>query len=617
MIFSKNKYNYFTMAALYVKLTPAMAGMKIIYHLFTSLIPTVEIFLTASFIDNAIGAVSGSSGISDAILPLLGILLIKLFQHYASLGYSLVSTKAANKMNLTVQAEIARSKASVKYKYYENQDCVDVIQRATDGFGGNIQDFFDYILSTVSLTARIVGFIVVLGMQLWWVAILFTAAAVPAFVIAYRFGEKQYDVDREMTKVDRRAWYISDILRGRETLEERRLFGYTGVMDREYNRNFKKAAKAREKVARHMWFDTTLAGILVLVSGVLVIALLIPRLVPVDGTAALSVGMFISLVNAILGLSSQMQETIPDHINSLRYKLEYLKDLNEYLSFETDEGSTAAPSANVMPLETIEFKNVSFRYPGCEKYILKNFNISLESGRNYAIVGVNGAGKTTLIKLLTGLYDDYEGEILLNGRELRTYPSSDVKALVSTVYQDFARYPLDIYHNIAIGNITDMDNRQAVGKAAEVMGLSGLLGRLPNGIYTNVTKIEEEGVDLSGGEWQRIALARLLSSTAPLKILDEPTASLDPIAESRLYEQFGDIIRLNGDDSMTLFISHRLGMTKFMDKIIVLSDGALAEFGSHDELMKAGGLYAEMYGSQAQWYADDVTAEGEVAVDEE
>ena len=207
------------MVAIYIKLVPGMAIMKIIYNIINAVIPTVYIILTALFIDNAVGVVLDGKAVLDAIMPLVGILLIKLFQHYSNVIFALMSTKASNKLETVVLPEILRSKACVKYKYYEDQECVDIMHRATDRFKQNIQGFFDHIFATFSLISQIVGLIIILGMQLWWVAILFVITAIPAFMVAYRFGEKKYDVDKEMTKIDRRAWYISDILRGRDTLE--------------------------------------------------------------------------------------------------------------------------------------------------------------------------------------------------------------------------------------------------------------------------------------------------------------------------------------------------------------------------------------------------------------
>jgi ATP-binding cassette subfamily B protein len=345
------------------------------------------------------------------------------------------------------------------------------------------------------------------------------------------------------------------------------------------------------------------------ISGVIVIILLIPSAIfpNAAGEIALSIGMFTALVNTVIRVNNELHWRVGDMIGDFKYKREYLKDLNNFAQFEEEQDSDCLPSANVPVLEKIEFKNVSFKYPGAEPYILKNFNLELNAGKHYAIVGINGAGKTTLTKILTKLYDNYEGEILINGRDLRDYSQAEIKAASAVVYQDFSRYPLDLYNNIAVGNILDRDNKERVENAVNIIGLTDVVDRLPRKYDTPLTKIKEDGVDLSGGEWQRIALARLIVSSAPLKILDEPTAALDPISESRVYEQFGEIIRHNqqsGAQGITIFISHRLGSTKLADEIIVISEGKTAEHGSFDELMQHGGLYAEMYESQAEWYRE-------------
>jgi len=229
---------------------------------------------------------------------------------------------------------------------------------------------------------------------------------------------------------------------------------------------------------------------------------------------------------------------------------------------------------------------------------------------------VNGAGKTTLTKILTGLYGEYEGEILINGKELREYTQPEKKALSAVVYQDFCQYPLNFYNNIAVGNINDMQNREKVENAVNIIGLAEAVDKLPKKYETPITKVKEDGVDISGGEWQRVALARLMINPAPLKILDEPTAALDPIGESQVYEQFGEIISQNQNKTdrnhITVFISHRLGSTKLADEIIVISDGKAAETGTFDELMAKNGIYAEMFESQSEWYKESAESGVEI-----
>lgn len=235
------------------------------------------------------------------------------------------------------------------------------------------------------------GFILILGMQLWWAPIVFVVASIPSFIISYRFGKKRYDVDKDMTKIDRKAWYISGILTSRDTIEERYMYGYTDKMNDEYKAKYEMARIARRKVTKSLWGNTTVAGMLTFISGVIVVAILIFSVITPNATQnTTSVSMFIALLGAILGLSQYVQDTIPDYIYSFRYKFEYLKELNEFLKFEGNEDATCLPSINKFFLESIEFKNVSFKYPECEAYILKNFNVKLNAGKHYAIVGVTG-----------------------------------------------------------------------------------------------------------------------------------------------------------------------------------------------------------------------------------
>ena len=213
-------------------------------------------------------------------------------------------------------------------------------------------------------------------------------------------------------------------------------------------------------------------------------------------------------------------------------------------------------------------------------------------------MGVNGAGKSTITKLLTGLYDEYEGEILINGKELRFYPAAALKALFSVIYQDFSHYQISLLDNIAIGDISHETDDSRILQAALEVGLGETVNKMKDGIKTQLGKIDADGIDISGGQWQKIAIARSVISTAPIKILDEPTASLDPISENKLYKQFKEIMA----EKTAILISHRLGAARLVDEIFVLDKGIIAERGCHNELMKRKGIYAHMFDEQREWY---------------
>jgi ATP-binding cassette subfamily B protein len=277
---------------------------------------------------------------------------------------------------------------------------------------------------------------------------------------------------------------------------------------------------------------------------------------------------------------------------------EYLRDLTTFAALSETPGAADMPAVLDREPQCVEFRGVSFAYPGTDRAILSDLSLRLHAKRHYAFVGVNGAGKTTITKLLTGLYDNYTGDILIDGRSLREFAQSELKAMFSIVYQDFAKYQIRLADSVGLGNVNGADEREIV-EALEILSVGGAVSKLPEGIHTPIGKIKEGGVDLSGGEWQRIAIARSLISGAPVHILDEPTAALDPIAESEVYRLFSKI----SAGKSTVFITHRLGAARLADEIFVIADGRVAESGPHGALMEMGGIYAEMFEAQRGWYA--------------
>ena len=271
-----------------------------------------------------------------------------------------------------------------------------------------------------------------------------------------------------------------------------------------------------------------------------------------------------------------------------------MADVNALCMMDEMEGAQDAPG-EIAGFESITIRNLRFGYAGSEHLILNGLNMEFKRGKHYAIVGINGAGKTTLTKLLLGLYPDYEGEILFNGKELRELTAAEQKGYFSVVYQDFVRYQLTVEENIAF---EEPKRKEKVLEALSAAGLSEMIERLPKGIQTSLGRLEEESTDLSGGQWQRLAIARALANDAPVRILDEPTAALDPVSESELYQEFERISK----DKTTILISHRLGSARTADEIYLLGEGHVLEHGSHEELMNLDGLYAEMYNTQRSWY---------------
>ena len=247
------------------------------------------------------------------------------------------------------------------------------------------------------------------------------------------------------------------------------------------------------------------------------------------------------------------------------------------------------------------FKNVSFKYPKAENYALKNLNITLKAGERLAVVGLNGAGKSTFIKLLLRLYEPTEGSIYLNGIDIGYFDKEEYFKIFSPVFQDVFLYAFPLSENISMSTTADTDKKRAK-ECLEMAGMKDKISSLPKGIDTDVLKvIEDDGVDFSGGEKQKIALARALYKNAPVVVLDEPTAALDALAEAALYKDFDSLI----GRKTAVYISHRLSSTRFCDNVAMFKDGELVEYGTHESLLQMGGAYSEIFNVQAQYYIDE------------
>lgn len=309
----------------------------------------------------------------------------------------------------------------------------------------------------------------------------------------------------------------------------------------------------------------------------------------------ISIGGVLLYAGSITGLTGQLSEAISIY-NILAYRFEYLSNFEEFINSPNMHYEGTLPVEKRDDYEyAFEFKNVSFKYPGTEAYVLKDVNLKLNVNKRLAVVGQNGAGKTTLVKLLCRLYEPTEGEILLNGIDIRKYDYTEYTSLFSVVFQDFKLFPLPLDENIA--GSSDVDEEKCL-QVLDKVGLKEEVLSWPEKQHTMLYKNLGEGINVSGGEAQKIAIARALYKDAPFVIMDEPTAALDPIAEAEIYENFHNLIH----DKTAIFISHRMSSCKFCDEIIVFDNGAIVQKGSHDKLVKETGIYSKLWNAQAQYY---------------
>lgn len=592
-----NKRTYTAIDALYLtfQASPVVAAVHVMLSALQAVMPTAVMALaTANFVDTAMNLLQGNGIHSDIYVPL--ILLLLVLGVFTTMGsvIQLVKSNIGIKLQRKLKPAMLHKHSALDFKYIENNHSWELISRVTRDPATSVMNGFDAFIRFGQTLLSVFSVLVLIVTQVWWAALTILAFSAPMVFISLRAGKKNYHAGRDAERFNRRTEYIGDLLVGRENVDERVLFGYGNALNDVWKAQYEAGRLLQLKVTAKMFIITKASSMMIALISLLIAMTLVNPVI----SGELSAGLYMGIVGAVFSVIHQLGFQMSSTLENISRAGEYMKDLTAFFAMDEAEGATSLPDAEPMPFQMIEFRDVRFKYPNGDRYVLDGVSFKLNKGLHYAFVGKNGAGKTTITKLLTGLYTEYEGEIRINGKELRSYPPKTLKALFSIVYQDFARYNISLKDNVSIGDTagTDLDNR--VYLAAKQAGLDDLILKLKNGIETPLGKIREGSPDISGGQWQRVAIARSLISRTPIKILDEPTAALDPISESWLYEEFEKLMR----HKTTIFISHRLGSTKLADEIIVIEDGKVIESGTHDKLMRDHSVYAEMFESQRGWY---------------
>lgn len=575
------------------KIVPFHMTANIVNKLVTALIPSLQALLIAQFIDTANAIFQNKLSRSSIYLPLILLMLIVAYGYLNWSVMNVVNDRANMRLNEILRSEMLQQRASLKYQYIEDSETWDLISRTCGDLAGSLLAGFNSILGAVEIIIRVASILMILISQVVWASLIILIVSIPLFFLAYKGGKATYHANEVAAKYSRRASYLHEVLSGRDAVNERTLFGFTDDINMEWLEKYEAARKINLKTNIRYYIRMKGASLITVLISVIIACVLLYSVM----NGYLSVGLFTGLITTSFSLVQMMSWTLANTMKQLAIQKQYLKDLTAVMNLETIPN--ALEQVSYMPefsLESIKFCHVSFRYPGTDQYILKDISFTLEKGKTYALVGTNGAGKTTVIKLLTGLYNQYDGEIYINDKPLKLYSLAQLKAIFSVVYQDFCKYAITIRQNLQLGCAGEFSEERAF-KSLEALGLLETIYRYPKRLDTPLGKIIGDN-DFSGGEWQRLALARILYTDAPVYILDEPTAALDPIMESDIYSLFHKI----SQNKTTIFITHRLGAAKMADKVLVIHNGRIVESGSHQELIVQNGIYAEMYNSQREWY---------------
>jgi ATP-binding cassette subfamily B protein len=575
--------------------TLALAGLTV---LAAALLPA-SAYVGKLIVDAVVAARSAAPGVAReaATARALHFVLLELAAIVGSAlierALSLVRQIVGARLGLDVNVMILEKALTLDLRHFEDAEFYDKLTRARREASARplslVQEHFLILKNGLGLA----GYLVLLVHFSGWMMLGLLLATVPAFVAETRFSGAAFRLRNWRSPDARRLNYLEYVIANDEHAKEVKLFGLGPLLLGRYRKLAETffAEDRRLAIQRAGWgYALSLLSTLTFYGCYVLIAVETVR-------GPLSLGdMTLYLVafrqgqqafQAILGALGGMYE---DNL--------YMSNLFEYLDIPTSKPASGAPVA-VVPEQGIRFEHVGFQYPGAEKWAIRDVDVFIPKGQSLALVGENGAGKTTLIKLLARLYQPTEGRVLLDGRDLRDWDETSLRQRIGVIFQDFNQYQFLLRENVAVGSVEHLEDDLRVKRAVDQGGARELVATLGQGIETQLGRWFKDGVELSGGQWQKVALARaFMREEADILILDEPTAALDAEAEHAVFDRF----RALAHGRTTILISHRFPTVRMADRILVLEQGRVIEEGSHAELLAAGARYARLFHLQAQGY---------------
>jgi ATP-binding cassette subfamily B protein len=574
--------------------SPSLTLATIVLRLVASVIPVAQLWVGKLIIDQVVRAIQGRLADPHRIWVFLGYeialaVLSDLLSRAVNLSDSLLGDKFTNHVSLRLMEHASR----MDLVSFEDPVFYDKLERARRqttarlGMLGTIAGMGQQFITLLSLLAAVVSFSP-------WFLVLLVAAVIPTFLGETRFAMLAYSILYRWTPERRELDYLRMLGASNQSAKEVKIFGLgqhladrsRALFDRFYEEN--KALAIKRAISGSLLNLLPTAGYY----GAYVLVL-------IRTIAGLMTVGSLTFVAGAFARSRSLIESLFSNLNNIGEQALYIKDLFDF--FETQPGITSGPHALPAPRPIqsgFEFRGVSFAYPGSERQVLNQISFRFDAGERIALIGENGAGKTTLVKLLARLYDPTGGAILLDGVDLREYDVDSLRAEIGVIFQDYMRYDMLVRENIGFGRIEELGNQTRVESAARKSLAEPLIAQFKQGYHQMLGRRFENGVDLSAGQWQKVALGRAYMRDAQVLILDEPTASLDARAEYEVFLRFADLTR----GRMAVLISHRFSTVRMADRILVLADGQLVEQGTHRQLVALGGRYAELFELQAAGY---------------
>jgi len=571
-----------------------MTIANVLMRLIKSALPLIMLWIGKEIIDEVLYLIDTPDADRMRLWTLVGLELgLAVVSDLINRAITLLDSLLGDLLSNETSEQLIRHAAKLDLYQFENSEFYDKLERARRQTTGRtilmsqVLSQFQDIITVLFLAAGLVAFSP-------WLIIILIVAVIPSFLGETHFNQRSYSLTRSWTPERRELDYLRYIGASDETAKEVKIFNLADFLAERFRTISHNYYNANRKIAtkRAIWGSAlSLVGTAAYYGAYVFI--LIQTV-----TGLITVGTLTFLAGSFQRMRGMLQ-AIMNRFSGIAEQALYLQDLFDFFAIQptiTNNGGTAKIPEKIQ--DGFTFENVSFKYPNSEKYAVRNLSFHLRAGEKLALVGENGAGKTTVVKLLARLYEPSEGRILLDGKDLRDYDLKELRDATGIIFQDYQRFQMNVGENIAIGNIEEREEALMIKDAAEKSLADAVIEDLPGKYQQILGKRFEGGVELSGGQWQKVALARAYMRDAQLLILDEPTSALDARAEHEVFLRFAELIH----GKSAVLISHRFSTVRMADRILFLENGTLLELGSHEELIAKKGKYAELFDLQAQGY---------------
>lgn len=557
----------------------------IVVSALNGLVAPFNAIIYQKFLDSIVVMIEDGKWLEPGLGLLLIFSIINLIGYLSNGLLQFIKQVFSDKLDLYITDKVLNKAISLPMETFDNVKIYNHINMAITQTSTNCLNLLDAVSECVYAVIKGMSFVFIILNFSWQIVVISMLSVLPLLYISLRTNSYWYEVFYKRAEKTRLIEYLKMIMIQNENVKEIKLYGVGEKIINYIKENFtdflKKDTAARGKILLKKISSQCIDEIVSFGVKLWILVLAIK-----NGS---SLGTIVLYFNSQDNLKVSINELV-NQFSTLHNSLLYLNSID--IIEKEESGADTSTNKFSENFEEIEFRNVSFKYPGCTKYVLKNVSLKFKRGKTYSIVGFNGSGKTTLVKLLLKLYKPNEGIILVDGKDIQEFNQEEYYKHISAIFQDFIKYPFDVYDNIVIRKSDDNENR--FKEVLNIVGIRKLVNGLPNKEHTMLMRDWTGGVDLSQGQWQKIAIARCIFNDNIISILDEPFSSIDAEAENYIITR----LRKNRKEKLTIFITHRFSSISLADQIIVMKEGAVIEEGTHDQLMKNKNIYYKLYTSQ-------------------